>query len=161
MSAEVASFCFPHGVQPVLLERTPSMSSLNEIIYGQQFLHSDACSFIFLMKVFSFAVLKYTSEKECQPLQRLSQSHSIIGHTIGAILLLACEVQQIAFAALMFSQSVIPFVLWQSKQKGRLSAYWTRLDELEKINVCRWQTICLCMESAATWMNWCIGLQQS
>ena len=51
VSAEVASFCFPHGVQPVLLERTPSMSSLNEIIYGQQFLHSDACTFIFLMKV--------------------------------------------------------------------------------------------------------------
>ena len=51
VSSEVASFCFPHGVQPVLLEKTPSMSSLNEIIYGQQFLHSDACSFIFLMKV--------------------------------------------------------------------------------------------------------------
>lgn len=51
VSPEVASFCFPHGVQPVLLEKTPSMSSLNEIIYGQQFVHSDASSFIFLMKV--------------------------------------------------------------------------------------------------------------
>ena len=51
VSSEVASFCFPHGVNPVLLERTPSMSSLNEIIYGQRFLHSDACSFVFLMKV--------------------------------------------------------------------------------------------------------------
>lgn len=51
VNSEVASFCFPHGVHPVLLERTPSMSSLNEIIYGQQFLHSDTSSFVFLMKV--------------------------------------------------------------------------------------------------------------
>ncbi len=51
VAGSVASFCFPHGVNPVLLERTPSMSSLNEIIYGQKFLHSDACSFVFLMKV--------------------------------------------------------------------------------------------------------------
>ena len=51
INSDVASFCFPHGVNPVLLERTPSMSSLNEIVYSQKFLHSDSNSFVFLMKV--------------------------------------------------------------------------------------------------------------
>lgn len=51
VTPDVASFCFPHGVQPVLLERTPSMSALNEVIYSQQYRSSDGQSFIFLMKV--------------------------------------------------------------------------------------------------------------
>ncbi|KAK3243392.1 hypothetical protein CYMTET_46953 [Cymbomonas tetramitiformis] len=49
--ANVAQFCFPHGVEPKLLERTPSMSSLNEVIYGQAHLHTDDQSFVFLLKV--------------------------------------------------------------------------------------------------------------
>lgn len=56
VTPEVASatpFCFPHGVQPVLLERTPSMSALNEVIYSQQYLNSDGASFIFFLKVSS------------------------------------------------------------------------------------------------------------
>eukprot|EP00891_Asterochloris_glomerata_P000442 jgi/Astpho2/442/fgenesh1_pg.00011_%23_34_t len=51
MMEQVPHFCFPHGVQPLLLERTPSMSALNEVIYSQQYQNSDGCSFIFLMKV--------------------------------------------------------------------------------------------------------------
>ena len=51
MSPEVVSFCFPHDVQPSLLERTPSMSALNELIYSQQYQHDDAVSFVFLLKV--------------------------------------------------------------------------------------------------------------
>lgn len=46
----VVSFCFPHGVQPTLLERTPSMSALNELVYSQQYAHDDAVSFVFLLK---------------------------------------------------------------------------------------------------------------
>lgn len=53
MMEQVPHFCFPHGVQPLLLERTPSMSALNEVIYSQQYQNSDGCSFIFLMKVWS------------------------------------------------------------------------------------------------------------
>ncbi len=48
---DVVSFCFPHGVQPTLLERTPSMSALNELVYSQQYAHDDAVSFVFLLKV--------------------------------------------------------------------------------------------------------------
>jgi hypothetical protein len=48
---DAANFCFPHGVQPTLLERTPSMSALNELVYSQQYQHSDANSFIFVLKV--------------------------------------------------------------------------------------------------------------
>jgi len=51
VSADLPSFCFPHGVQPTLLERTPSMSSLNDLLYSQNYLNSDASSFIFLLKV--------------------------------------------------------------------------------------------------------------
>ena len=51
MMEQVPHFCFPHGVQPLLLERTPSMSALNEVIYSQQYQNSDGCSFIFVMKV--------------------------------------------------------------------------------------------------------------
>ena len=49
--SDVAAFCFPHGVQPMLLERTKSMSSLNQLIYSQRFQQSDESSFIFLLKV--------------------------------------------------------------------------------------------------------------
>ena len=51
VSPEVVSFCFPHDVQPTLLERTPSMSALNELVYSQQYLSDDAVSFVFLLKV--------------------------------------------------------------------------------------------------------------
>ncbi|PKI34319.1 hypothetical protein CRG98_045289 [Punica granatum] len=32
---DLAAFCFPGGVQARLLERTPSLSDLNELVYGQ------------------------------------------------------------------------------------------------------------------------------
>lgn len=51
ITPDAAHFCFPHGVQPMLLERTPSMSALNELVYSQQYQHSDANSFIFVLKV--------------------------------------------------------------------------------------------------------------
>ena len=51
VSPEVVSFCFPHDVQPKLLERTPSMSALNELVYSQRYQRDDAVSFVFLLKV--------------------------------------------------------------------------------------------------------------
>lgn len=51
ITPDAAHFCFPHGVQPMLLERTPSMSALNELVYSQQYQHSDANSFVFVLKV--------------------------------------------------------------------------------------------------------------
>lgn len=50
ITPDAAHFCFPHGVQPALLERTPSMSALNELVYSQQYQQSDAASFIFVLK---------------------------------------------------------------------------------------------------------------
>jgi hypothetical protein len=44
---EVAAFCFPHGVEPRLLERTPSMSKLQEIMYGTTFTDGDDHVFVF------------------------------------------------------------------------------------------------------------------
>ncbi|XBH87327.1 hypothetical protein VPH35_074804 [Triticum aestivum] len=35
--ADLPSFCFPEGVKARLVERTPSMSDLNEVIFGQVF----------------------------------------------------------------------------------------------------------------------------
>ena len=51
ITPDAAHFCFPHGVQPSMLERTPSMSALNELVYSQHYQHSDASSFIFVLKV--------------------------------------------------------------------------------------------------------------
>ena len=50
ITPDAAHFCFPHGVQPSLLERTPSMSALNELVYSQHYQHSDGASFIFVLK---------------------------------------------------------------------------------------------------------------
>jgi len=44
---EVAAFCFPHGVEPRLLERTPSMSKLQEMMCGQSYADGDDHTFVF------------------------------------------------------------------------------------------------------------------
>ncbi|KAL5217966.1 hypothetical protein ABZP36_018650 [Zizania latifolia] len=49
--SDLPSFCFPEGVKARLIERTPSMSDLNELIFGQEHLCRDDLSFIFSMKV--------------------------------------------------------------------------------------------------------------
>ena len=51
LADSLAGFCFPAGVRPELLERTPSMSALNEVIYSQPYQTHDDQSFVFLMKV--------------------------------------------------------------------------------------------------------------
>ncbi|KAJ1693940.1 hypothetical protein LUZ63_010638 [Rhynchospora breviuscula] len=48
---DIPSFCFPEGVKARLVERTPSMSDLNEIVFGQEHLSRDDLCFIFQMKV--------------------------------------------------------------------------------------------------------------
>ncbi|KAJ1298817.1 hypothetical protein BS78_01G482700 [Paspalum vaginatum] len=48
---DLPSFCFPEGVKARLIERTPSMSDLNEVIFGQEHLSRDDLSFIFSLKV--------------------------------------------------------------------------------------------------------------
>ncbi|XP_061341496.1 uncharacterized protein LOC133287828 [Gastrolobium bilobum] len=48
---DLASFCFPDGVKAWLLERTPSLSDLNELVYKQEHLGRDDLSFIFTLKV--------------------------------------------------------------------------------------------------------------
>ncbi|XP_057438466.1 uncharacterized protein LOC130730467 isoform X2 [Lotus japonicus] len=47
---DLASFCFPEGVKAWLLERTPSFSELNELVYGQEHLGRDDLSFVFTLK---------------------------------------------------------------------------------------------------------------
>ncbi|XP_020213836.1 uncharacterized protein LOC109798048 [Cajanus cajan] len=47
---DLSSFCFPEGVKARLLERTPSLSELNELVYGQEHLGKDDHSFVFTVK---------------------------------------------------------------------------------------------------------------
>jgi hypothetical protein len=42
-------FCFPSGVETSIVRRTPSLSSLNEILYGPSYLSHSSTSFIFLL----------------------------------------------------------------------------------------------------------------
>ncbi|XP_031501970.1 uncharacterized protein LOC116265490 isoform X2 [Nymphaea colorata] len=54
---DLPAFCFPAGVKARLMERTPSMSDLNEVLYGQEHLSRDDLSFIFSLKVAGNATL--------------------------------------------------------------------------------------------------------
>ncbi|KAL1350148.1 uncharacterized protein [Arachis hypogaea] len=54
---ELCSFCFPEGVKASMLERTPSLSELNELVYGQEHLGRDDLSFIFTLKAADSATL--------------------------------------------------------------------------------------------------------
>lgn len=54
---DLPAFCFPGGVKARFLEKTPSMSDLNEVIYGQEHLCRDDLSFIFSFKVADNATL--------------------------------------------------------------------------------------------------------
>ncbi|CAL0326845.1 unnamed protein product [Lupinus luteus] len=54
---DLASFCFPEGVKAAMLERSPSLSELNELVYGQEHLGRDDLSFIFTLKTADNATL--------------------------------------------------------------------------------------------------------
>ena len=47
----VGLYCFPHGVQPREVQRTPSLTALNQFFCGQQYTNSETSSFIFYAKV--------------------------------------------------------------------------------------------------------------
>ncbi|KAL0923386.1 hypothetical protein M5K25_007440 [Dendrobium thyrsiflorum] len=49
--SDIPAFCFPEGVKARLVEKTPSMSDLNELVFGQEHLARDDLSFIFCLKV--------------------------------------------------------------------------------------------------------------
>ncbi|GAM21576.1 hypothetical protein SAMD00019534_047510 [Acytostelium subglobosum LB1] len=42
-------FCFPNGISPYLIKRTPSCSSLNELLYGQPYLLSSEFFYTFML----------------------------------------------------------------------------------------------------------------
>ncbi|XP_048132945.1 uncharacterized protein LOC115740701 isoform X2 [Rhodamnia argentea] len=48
---DLLSFCFPGGVEVNAVERTPSMSELNEILLGQEHLKQSDLSFVFRLQV--------------------------------------------------------------------------------------------------------------
>ncbi|KAK6152004.1 hypothetical protein DH2020_014639 [Rehmannia glutinosa] len=48
---DLLSFCFPAGVEVNTVERTPSMSELNEIFLGQEHLKQSDLSFVFRLQV--------------------------------------------------------------------------------------------------------------
>ncbi|KAK3013808.1 hypothetical protein RJ639_009734 [Escallonia herrerae] len=54
---DLAAFCFPEGVKARILERTPSLSELNELLHGQEHLSRDDSTFIFSLKVADNATL--------------------------------------------------------------------------------------------------------
>ncbi|KAI3829795.1 hypothetical protein L1987_03923 [Smallanthus sonchifolius] len=55
--SDLASFCFPEGVKACLVARSPSLSELNQLVYGQDHLCRDDLSFIFSLKVADNATL--------------------------------------------------------------------------------------------------------
>ncbi|GAB4841269.1 hypothetical protein Ancab_022001 [Ancistrocladus abbreviatus] len=49
-SRDLCAFSFPVGIKARLVERTPSLSDLGKLVYGQEHLGTDNLSFIFLVK---------------------------------------------------------------------------------------------------------------
>ena len=47
----VGLYCFPHGVQPREVQRTPSLTALNQFFCGQQYSNAETSSFVFYAKV--------------------------------------------------------------------------------------------------------------
>ncbi|MQL71321.1 hypothetical protein Taro_003630 [Colocasia esculenta] len=54
---DLPAFCFPGGIEARLMERTPSMSDLNEVVFGQEHQARDDLSFIFCLKASDNATL--------------------------------------------------------------------------------------------------------
>ncbi|WOG94214.1 hypothetical protein DCAR_0313507 [Daucus carota subsp. sativus] len=50
---DLLSFCFPAGVEVHAVERTPSMSELNEILIGQEHLKQSDLSFVFRLQAYA------------------------------------------------------------------------------------------------------------
>lgn len=50
LTAALPGLCFPQGIRPELLERTPSMSELTEVVCGQAHHSSDEATFVFTLK---------------------------------------------------------------------------------------------------------------
>ena len=50
LADSIASFCHPHGVRPELVERTPSLSAYNEVVFNQRYQNQSDHSFVFLMQ---------------------------------------------------------------------------------------------------------------
>ncbi|CAN0897720.1 hypothetical protein LINGRAHAP2_LOCUS19287 [Linum grandiflorum] len=75
---DLGAFCFPTGVKPRLLERSPSLSELNELVYGQGHLGRDDLSFVFSLKVADndtlYGVCLHTTEFVQRPLGILGSS---------------------------------------------------------------------------------------
>ncbi|CAN1270090.1 DENN domain-containing protein 5B [Linum perenne] len=75
---DLGAFCFPTGVKPRLLERTPSLSELNELVYGQGHLGRDDLSFVFSLKVADddtlYGVCLHSTEFVQRPLGILGSS---------------------------------------------------------------------------------------
>ena len=104
-SPDLPSFCFPHGVQPTLLERTPSMSSLNDLLYSQNYLNSDASSFIFLLKVsdWKVAVTVIVSKS----LQQRMKTHLAV---------IFCSMQPLHYACYVYNRASTSFGCLQSQK---------------------------------------------
>ncbi|KAL0370419.1 UNVERIFIED_CONTAM: hypothetical protein Sangu_0360000 [Sesamum angustifolium] len=73
---DLAAFCFPGGVKARILERTPSLSELNELVYGQEHLCRDDLSFIFSLKVKTCILPLLPKRKEL--ISELRPIHSIL-----------------------------------------------------------------------------------
>ncbi|CAI5957598.1 unnamed protein product [Closterium sp. NIES-64] len=49
--SDLPGFCFPNGIKATVLRRSPSMSDLHRVIFGQAYQRSDNSAFVFLLKV--------------------------------------------------------------------------------------------------------------
>ncbi|KAJ8616794.1 hypothetical protein MRB53_036166 [Persea americana] len=75
---DLPAFCFPGGIKARYLEKTPSMSDLNEVVYGQEHLCRDDLSFIFSLKVADNATLYGVCLHVQEVVQRTSHIFGVV-----------------------------------------------------------------------------------
>ena len=150
------SLCFPHGVQPTLLERTPSMSSLNDLLYSQNYLNSDASSFISFTKVTSAPSDDSCLSCDDATYSCLSPDEITLRALLYFLLCLAPgDNHKVRFwcalvaecTACMLLMNVCKMTMWVEARSA---------CQLQHV-LCSLETTCRCMEYAATWKRCCIA----
>ncbi|XP_074341318.1 uncharacterized protein LOC141678813 [Apium graveolens] len=76
---DLAAFCFPNSVKARVLERTPSLSELNEIVFGQEHLSTDDLSFVFSLKAADNSTLYGVCLLVKEIVQRPPTSRTMLG----------------------------------------------------------------------------------
>ncbi|KAL9266095.1 DENN domain-containing protein [Drosera capensis] len=141
---DLLSFCFPGGVEVHAVERTPSMSDLNELLFGQEHLRQPDLSFVFRLQVADNSTLYGCCVLVDEMVQRSSRLISMVpdsqpitssfGRSILTTRRCYCIVSRLPFFELHFG--VLNSILTEEKLENltkQISVLLTTDSETEEV----------------------------